>query len=108
VSDEVDDEKEIDVLLNKCKQAGVTRMCVNFFYQQPTSSLLAAPKPGSRDLFPYAINGAHERGIAIYLCLPVMDLRYQDKPFADASPDMFTRSVRGEISEESIVSPAYA
>jgi glycosyl hydrolase family 10 len=100
----------VDRLIQRCATYGMDRIYANIMFQWTPSALLGpipvTPIPDEAEaLFGYAIEQAHENNIEFYLDIPVFGRRTRDEPFVRSNPDVFTRSVDGEVKTE-FFSPA--
>jgi glycosyl hydrolase family 10 len=100
----------VDRLIERCAMYGMDRIYANIMFQWTPSTLLGpiptTPVPDDAEgLFGYAVEQAHKNNIEFYIDIPVFGRRTRDEPFVRANPEVFTRSVDGEVKEE-FLSPA--
>lgn len=107
----IDSKEGVDRLIKRCVQNGMSRICANIMFQWTPSKLLGpipnTPVPDDAEtLYGYAIEQAHKHNIEVYIDIPVFGRRTRDAAFAEANPDIYTKSFTGEIREE-FFSPAH-
>lgn len=101
----------VDYLIQRCAAHGMNRICANIMFQWTPSELLGpipnTPVPEDAEaLFGYAVREAHKNNIEVYIDIPVFGRRTRDEAFANANPDVYCKSVNGEVREE-YFSPAH-
>ncbi|MEZ6193671.1 MAG: hypothetical protein R3C45_20705 [Phycisphaerales bacterium] len=98
-------KEAVDYLIKRCADNGMKRICANIMFQWTPSKLLGPipikPVPDDAEsLYGYAIEQAHEHNIEVYIDIPVFGRRTRDTAFAEANPDIYTKSFTGEVREE--------
>jgi hypothetical protein len=101
----------VDYLIKRCAANGMKRICANIMFQWTSSELLGpipnTPVPeNAEEIFGYAVREAHLNNIEVYIDIPVFGRRTRDEAFAKANPDIYAKSVNGEVREE-YFSPAH-
>jgi hypothetical protein len=101
----------VEYLIKRCADHGMKRICANIMFQWTPSRLLGPipikPVPDDAEsLYGYAIEQAHKHNIEVYIDIPVFGRRTRDTAFAEANPDIYTKSLTGEVREE-FFSPAH-
>jgi Glycosyl hydrolase-like 10 len=101
----------VDYLIERCATNGMKRICANIMFQWTSSKLLSpipnTPVPDNAEsLFGYAVREAHRNNIEVYIDIPVFGRRTRDEAFAKANPDVYAKSIDGEVREE-YFSPAH-